>query len=124
MANTAIMYKFWNTFNLFDPRWSWDLVEHNDGCFMESEAYIVQLPENVVLSKNIFGEPCLYLVEKDKETMCQLELFSSPNGSCPLLVGPFLYKYLKVLGKVNENEIENSDNENLNAENIDEELEM
>jgi len=94
---------------------------------MESEAYHIELPENVVLAENNFGETCLFLVEKDKETMCQLDIFSSPKGSCPLLVGPNMYKYLKILGKVNENEneIENSENDSLNSGNIeDEEIEM
>ena len=127
MANSIVMYKFWDTRNLFEPKWSWDFFEHNDGFFMESEAYRVELPENVVLAKNRFGETCLFLVEKDKEMMHQLDMFSSPNGRCPILVGPDMYKYLKVVGKVNENEdeIENSENYSLNSENIeDEEIEM
>ena len=128
MANTIVMYKFWDTRNLFHPKWSWDFSEHSDGFFMESEAYHVELPENVVLAENKSGDTCLFLAEKDKEAMYQLDLLSSPNGSCPLLVGPdMMYKYLKIVGKVNENEneIENSENDSLNYGNIeDEEIEM
>ena len=127
MANTIVMYKFWDTRNLYHPKWNWGLFKHNDGFFMESEAYHIELPENVVLAENKFGETRLFLVEKDKATMCQLDVFSSPKGSCPLLVGPDMYKYLKIIGKVNENEneIENSKNDSLNSGNIeDEEIEM
>lgn len=63
MANTIVMYKFWDTRNLYHPKWNWDLFEHNDGFFMESEAYHIELPENVVLAENKFGETCLFLVE-------------------------------------------------------------
>lgn len=94
MANSIVMYKFWDTRNIYHPKWNWGLFKHNDGFFMESEAYHIELPENVVLAENNFGETCLFLVEKDKETMCQLDIFSSPKGSCPLLVGPNMYKYL------------------------------